>query len=585
MQDVAVAASFRGVQVPESPFLNATRIMRIKQERYERHEIAGALHAVRPSDRVLEMGAGLGIVGAVIAQEAQPEAILSFEANPNLIPHIRQLHALNGLESKIELRNEVVMSNPDRPERVDFFLQKSFLGSSLIKKPDRESTRVEVATTPFDAVCAAFRPSVLVLDIEGGEMDFLKHADLSGIRVIVIEFHPKVYGIKGMQECKAILRNAGFDKSDAVSTRFVWTAIRPDTQEETIGDKGSNALHLVEGAQVSPPQNNSLSSPSGVQDEDGKDVPEAALVRGTRRLNMPFICPGDLQDLPGTWLWGGIAFENFAHFITEGVARLWATSHVGSGDVDGLLFIPRRTIHSGDTPRFLRDTLAALRVNLPVRILTEPTRVERLVVPGQGFGIGDLSEGTPAFRAFMRRSFGAGIPPEGSERLYISRSALGSGKGALLGEKRIEAELAAQGYEIFHPEKHDFPTQIARYKAARDVIATEGSALHFLAHLGLSHQRVAVIFRRRSGATSNILTHLQAFTGNAPLAINALQTEWRRMQTSRARMSVGEPDLPRIQEALVRHGFIAPGPVWAALNERDAQDELKRQYRSGFVAA
>ena len=93
MSHPSIAALCKGVRVPHSPFLNETRIRRIQEARYEGEEIAGALHVVRQGDRVLEMGAGLGVVSAVTALNARPARILSFEANPALIPHIRALHA------------------------------------------------------------------------------------------------------------------------------------------------------------------------------------------------------------------------------------------------------------------------------------------------------------------------------------------------------------------------------------------------------------------------------------------------------------------------------------------------------------
>ena len=58
-------AECMGVKVPPSPYLTEKRIERINAARYEGQEIAGALHVVGPEDRVVEMGAGLGIVGAV----------------------------------------------------------------------------------------------------------------------------------------------------------------------------------------------------------------------------------------------------------------------------------------------------------------------------------------------------------------------------------------------------------------------------------------------------------------------------------------------------------------------------------------
>ena len=95
MLDQSIAAVCKGVRVPHSPFLNETRIRRIDEARYEGEEITGALAVVREGDRVLELGAGLGVVGSVTALNARPAKVMSFEANPALIPHIRAMHVEN----------------------------------------------------------------------------------------------------------------------------------------------------------------------------------------------------------------------------------------------------------------------------------------------------------------------------------------------------------------------------------------------------------------------------------------------------------------------------------------------------------
>ena len=78
----------------------------------------------------------------------------------------------------------------------------------------------------FADVKAELDPTVILCDIEGGELDFLRHADLSGVRAVVMEFHPGVYERAGMRECKSILERAGFLRNDTVSTRLVWTCER-----------------------------------------------------------------------------------------------------------------------------------------------------------------------------------------------------------------------------------------------------------------------------------------------------------------------------------------------------------------------
>jgi FkbM family methyltransferase len=220
--DGFVARCF-GVGVPPSPFLTPRRIERIAAGRYEGQEIAGALHLVRPGDRVLELGAGLGIVGAVTALNRAPERLLAFEANPDLIPHIRRLYAANGLQARMEVRNRILVGG-EAPPTMPFHLAGSFLGSSLIERP--RGRTVEVETLPWAAVIAELRPTVLLIDIEGGELDLLERAGLAGIRAIVIEFHPKVYGRPGMQHCQALLRRQGFAPVAEKSTAHVWAAER-----------------------------------------------------------------------------------------------------------------------------------------------------------------------------------------------------------------------------------------------------------------------------------------------------------------------------------------------------------------------
>ncbi len=221
-----IAARIHGVDVPKSPFLNDRRIARLNSGQYEGQEIAGALHLVRKGDRVMELGAGLGVVGAVVSANCAPEKVLSYEANPALIPHIRALYKANKLSRRNKVVNEVLLSAPDAPAKVDFVVHNSFLGSSLHGDRDRARDVIEVPTADFNVVLAEFAPNILILDIEGGELDLLEHARLDDVRGIVIEFHPKAYGVDGMRRCKAILRDAGFTKNDTLSSRMVWVAER-----------------------------------------------------------------------------------------------------------------------------------------------------------------------------------------------------------------------------------------------------------------------------------------------------------------------------------------------------------------------
>lgn len=221
-----VAAHCHGVDVPMSPFLHEKRIDRINLARYEGQEIAGGMHLVKKGDNVLELGAGIGLVGAVVSKNCAPQKVISFEANPALIPHIRELYEINGLTKRNFVRNEVLVAAPDRPKSLPFHIHNSFLGSSLGGDPGRAKETVNIPTADFEDIRKELKPDILLIDIEGGEKDILEHANLDGIRGIVIEFHPKAYGVEGMRACKNVLRQAGFEPLKDFSTRMVWVAVR-----------------------------------------------------------------------------------------------------------------------------------------------------------------------------------------------------------------------------------------------------------------------------------------------------------------------------------------------------------------------
>jgi len=576
-----VVAECHGVKVPASPFISEDRIKRINKGRYEHQEIAGALAVVRPEDRVLEMGAGLGVVGAVTAARTKPAAMMSFEANPNLLPHIETLYALNGLDHMIDLRHGVIQSDPDAPDAIQFHLRSnSFLGSSLLETEGRVTQAINVPTQRYEALRKSFAPTVLIMDIEGGELDFLRHADLSGLRAIVVEFHPLAYGREGMVECKDYLTQEGFEKVGDCSTRLVWTCVRQETLPKPVVHGGwTHRQETLTDAIVVPPTDKGFVQNAGVLHSDGRPCPEGALWRNGRILTeAPEIPEGEMAELPGRWLWGGVLWKHFGHFLVESTSRLWALEHLDA-PIDGILFVPKRVRIGSEVMDYQRDFVALMGTKAPVVSLDQPTRVEELIVPGQGFGLGKLIFGTQLFRDAVASRFARDVAPEGPKRLYLSRSRFGSRTGNLLGEKALEAELVKSGYTIFHPQEHDLLTQIAHYKAADQIIAAEGSALHLLAFAARPEQHVAIVARRESPATRQLEKHLRSFSGVQPLTLIHLNRSWKPTGTARSRNWMGELDMPSLQAALAEEGFIKKTKrKWKPLDENDIKERLGEGY-------
>lgn len=210
-----IVAVCHGIEVPTAPHLGRGMIASMAAGRYERNEMACGLAAIKPGARILELGAGSGLVGAVLARNCAPESILAIEANPDLIPHIAALYAHNRL-TNISVRNAVVLTAPAAPRSITFHVTGNFLGSGLAAESAR-SRPVDVPVLRYGALKLAFPHDTIMMDIEGGELDFLRHADLTGIHSFIAEMHRDIFGRDGMRECRLLLERAGLTMADELS--------------------------------------------------------------------------------------------------------------------------------------------------------------------------------------------------------------------------------------------------------------------------------------------------------------------------------------------------------------------------------
>lgn len=163
--------------------------LQLLSNRYEAPEINALLKLLRPSDKVLELGVGLGVVSGLAAKACPDCEILSFEANPNLIDPIKELHKINKIDS-VKITNAILVSKGGGQTR-EFFIHRSFAEGSLFSSSETVRS-VKVDTINIKEVLSSFQPDILVIDIEGGESELFSNLDLTGVRCLVIELHPKI---------------------------------------------------------------------------------------------------------------------------------------------------------------------------------------------------------------------------------------------------------------------------------------------------------------------------------------------------------------------------------------------------------
>ncbi len=334
---------------------------------------------------------------------------------------------------------------------------------------------------------------------------------------------------------------------------------------------------LLNGSMIPPLQGrHALHGAVGVFDADGAFCAQANIYRNFGFLLRPEPLRSMPDEvLPGRHLYGGQINHHFGHFLCESIARLWPLREGGKG-FDSILFLSRRAGAQTDLQRFQTEIFDLLGVRIPVRVITQPMRVESLTIPEQGFGTAKLCAGTPRFRAYVRDQFARDVKPDGPERLFISRAGLSVRKGAMIGEDVLGRCLEREGYEVFLPERADIPTQIARYKAARWIVGSEGSALHLFGLVGRSDQRVALIARRSNLKASRcIVAQLDSFCGRAPVLIDAIRREWDTVPGPvRSSKSIVELGVARLHEKLRADGF-ALSRTWR-FKQPDGQRRVER---------
>ena len=219
-----------GVRLPlKLPAITAPIRKDIFFGNYEAKEAELVSKYIAPDDVVMEIGAGIGFLSALCAKAVGSEHVFAYEANPQLMPVIKQVHALNQVAPSVSN----VLLGEGEGER-DFWLEKDYWASSLIQG-SKDATAIRVRQIDLNQEIRRTRPSFLIVDIEGGEYELLRHAHLDPIRKIVIEVHPHVLGHHRISEMLGWLIAAGFALDFGSTRKNVLYLFKEATSEKEAG--------------------------------------------------------------------------------------------------------------------------------------------------------------------------------------------------------------------------------------------------------------------------------------------------------------------------------------------------------------
>lgn len=175
----------RGVLLPtKHPLISEGIRKQIYFCEYEAKEVEIVDKRLSQDDIVMEVGAGIGYLSALCAKRVGDARVFAYEANPEMMEVIAATHRANDVAPTV--RNVLLAEGEGRRT---FYVEREFWASSALA-PGKDTRTIEVEQADLNTELRRVRPTFLIVDIEGGELEFFAIADLGPVRKICVETHP-----------------------------------------------------------------------------------------------------------------------------------------------------------------------------------------------------------------------------------------------------------------------------------------------------------------------------------------------------------------------------------------------------------
>ncbi|WP_262691748.1 glycosyltransferase family 61 protein [Kordiimonas aestuarii] len=206
----------------------------------------------------------------------------------------------------------------------------------------------------------------------------------------------------------------------------------------------------------------------------------------TSQMNLPRDIEPCKERLDGCHIFAGYLFPHYGHFLLESLSRLW---FIKKHPEIPLVWLG---VHNQSTFNEIQRQLFDLYgLQNPMRLVTEPTEVETLIVPHDGYII-HTRYSDEQRKALTLQGAKDCIP---GKKVWLSRSRLD--RAIVFNEPALEEILAENGWTIFHPQEHSIRAQLDMLADAEHIAGVEGSALHTLVLMPEYKGKVTIFARGR----------------------------------------------------------------------------------------
>lgn len=209
--------AYEGVRLDVSSQYISREMKRHLNTSYEAQELGLLKKHLESRHRVLELGAGLGLLGIFAVKQVGVVEYVGVEADPNLVGIIRTNATLNGVELNI-LNAAVGPKNGV----ASFNLSSRFWANSLLPRDSTVRT-IEVRSLTIKELYRqlSFVPDFVIIDVEGAE-ELLSLQELAPAKSILIELHPFLIGAERTAGVINALFDAGYRLCDYQGDVFLF---------------------------------------------------------------------------------------------------------------------------------------------------------------------------------------------------------------------------------------------------------------------------------------------------------------------------------------------------------------------------
>ncbi|MFY7839484.1 MAG: FkbM family methyltransferase [Lacibacter sp.] len=195
-----------GIDIPLRPSMGYSVLRFADKGDYEAGEVEIVSATLQPSDRVLELGTGIGFISAFCSRKIGSGQVFTYEANRFMEPHILRLYKRNNVSPNLTFS---ILGK--QPGITSFYVSKNgFFSSSAMQVDNAEKIEVEVRS--LNEEIERIKPTYLIMDIEGGEYDVFSTINFSTVNKVQFELHPEMLGEEKVNKIFSILESAGFQQ-------------------------------------------------------------------------------------------------------------------------------------------------------------------------------------------------------------------------------------------------------------------------------------------------------------------------------------------------------------------------------------